>query len=208
MQRHRTLVLATLLLGGAALPRLGAQSPVAPADVATLRPGDMLRITVWENPAMSGEFEVAPDGTLRHPIYNRLRVGGVPVDGVRGEVDAFVRKFQRDPQVEVEPLLKVMVSGNVRAPNIYSLPPETTLADAVARAGGAAEGGRLDRVSLLRGGRELRVDLSRGADEAPPTIRSGDQIVVPARRNLLRDYIGPLASVSATIFSIISISRR
>lgn len=207
MPRHRTLLLAAVVLACAA-SSLGAQSSVAQEDVPALRPGDMLRISVWENAAMSGEFEVAPDGTLRHPLYNRLQVGGVPVAELRGEVDAFLRKFQRDPQVEVEPLFKVTVSGSVRSPNIYTLPPETTLADAIARAGGAAEGGRLDRVILLRDGRELRVDLSRGADVAPQNIRSGDQILVPARRNLLRDYIGPLASVSATIFSIISLSRR
>ena len=207
MPRHRTLLLAAVVLACAA-SSLGAQSSVALVDVPALRPGDWLRSSVWENAAMSGEFEVAPDGTLRHPLYNRLKVGGVPVAELRGEVDAFLRKFQRDPQVEVEPLFKVTVSGSVRSPHIYTLPPETTLADAIARAGGAAEGGRLDRVILLRDGRELRVDLSRGADVAPQNIRSGDQILVPARRNLLRDYIGPLASVSATIFSIISLSRR
>ena len=41
-----------------------------------LRPGDMLRITVWRHPEMSGDFAVAPDSTLVHPLYQAVRVAG------------------------------------------------------------------------------------------------------------------------------------
>jgi len=44
-----------------------------------LRPGDVLRITVWRHPEMSGEFVVAPDSTLVHPLYQVVKVAGAPL---------------------------------------------------------------------------------------------------------------------------------
>src|SRR5688500_19658141 len=78
-----------------------AQSSAAGEGVAHLRPGDVVRITVWENPSMSGEFEIAPDGTLRHPLYNQLKVGGLPVTELRAPIETFLRQYQREPQVEI-----------------------------------------------------------------------------------------------------------
>lgn len=176
---------------------------------ASLRAGDKLKITVWENEALSGDFEVAPDGTLRHPVYNRLQVVGVPVAELRPRIREFLLTFEREPLVEVEPMVRVVVGGEVRAPSVYYLGPDVTIADAIARAGGVAADGRLDAVTLERDGGRRSLDLTKsGAALAGEQVRSGDQIVVGRRRQLLRDVVGPLASLAATAVALLTLARQ
>lgn len=177
------------------------------STVAMLRPGDALRVSVWNRPEWSGEFEVKTDSTLRHPHYNQVKVAGVPLPEVRSRIESFLSRFQNVP-VEVEPRFKVTVAGEVRAPSVYSLAPETTVADAVAKAGGATERGRLDRVTIVRDGRETLVDLTKPETLAGAlTIRSGDQVLVGRRGSSLREYIAPLASVASFAVSIVTLIR-
>ena len=107
------------------------------------------------------------------------------------------------------PLLKVVVSGEVRAPNVLSVPAETTIAQAVVLAGGPTASANTQRVKLLRDRQEIAVDLSRADSQAATLqIRSGDQILVPTKTNALRDYIGPITSTIAALAAITSIILR
>lgn len=205
--------LATLCLTAA--PRsLLSQSP-APATAGggiALNPGDVLRITVWRKPELSGEFVVAGDGTVSHPLYRDVRVTGIPIEAVEARLREFLMKLEANPQFVVEPLLRVAVSGEVRQPNMYSLRPETSLAQAVAMAGGPTERGRRDRVVLMRQNQQLVVDLHRAdATGAGMPVRSGDQIVVEQQRAVFRDVIAPVVNIlgaTAAVVSVILYSGR
>lgn len=198
---RRTLLLALVLpLAAAALPpRAAAQSTAAAAaDSATLRPGDVIRLAVFRQPEFSGEFPIGPEGTIQHPLLADVNVVGVSRSTVRERVRAALARYERDPSFVFTYLFRIAVGGEVRLPNLYTLPPETTLGQAVAAGGGATEFGRLDRVSVLRDGQETIVDLQRpDAATASMRIRSGDEIRVPRRRNVLRDVIGPVSAVLA-----------
>jgi polysaccharide export outer membrane protein len=205
--------LATLYL--AAMPwSLTAQSPAIPTTPAgvALNPGDVLRVTVWRKPELSGEFVVAGDGTLSHPLYRDVHVAGIPIEAVEARLREYLVKLEANPQFVVEPLLRVAVSGEVRTPNLYNLRPETSLSQAVAMAGGPTERGRRDRVLLLRENQQRIVDLRRAdATGAGMPIRSGDQIVVEQQRAVFRDVIGPVVSVlgaTAAVVSVILYSGR
>ena len=198
----RTAVVALLacVLGA----RAGAQA--TPDSDATLSPGDHVQIAVWRMPELSGEFAVGSDGTITHPLYHAVRVTGVPLSSVESRVRAVLARLDANPQFVVQPLLRVAVGGEVVRPNVFTLPPETSVAQAVAQAGGATEQGRLDHVRLVRGGRVLVVDLTQSGNgrlELP--IRSGDQIVVERRRSTFRDVVAPLGSVIAGIAGVASL---
>jgi protein involved in polysaccharide export with SLBB domain len=179
-----------------------------------IQPGDHVRITLLgDDKNFTGEFEVAPDSTLKHPIYNRLRVGGVPVSMLKEKIVAFVRQYQREPQLEVEALLKVTVSGEIRTPNIYFLAPETNVSDVISHAGGATDRANLDHVVLTRAGRQLSVNVEEVNSSSPlPTIESGDQINVVPRKSALSGLsnLTPVLGVTASLLSItyIILSRR
>jgi len=186
---------------------LAASSGVCSAQVDTpgasiVRPGDHLRITLLsDDKTLSGEFEVAPDSTLKHPLYNKVKVVGVPLPQLRERIASFLRNFQREPQFEVDPLFKVSVGGEVRSPNILFLSPETTIADAVSLAGGSTDRADPNRVTLLRAGRELSLTLKGSGSNRDMLIRSGDQINVAASRNIT----GTMLTIFGAVVSVASL---
>lgn len=194
-----------------------AQGPGASADQVTLAPGDSVRIVVWRKPEMSGDFIVGPDGTITHPLYRAVRVAGVPFSTAEANVRNFLARFEQDPQFVVEPLVRVAVSGEVGRPQVYALRPETSIADAVAQAGGPKETGRRERVRVLRQDssgrqRELFVNLLEPEGTAA-TIRvhSGDQIVVDKKRSFFREIFLPAIGVvgsAASIYLVIDRANR
>ncbi len=176
-----------------------------------LRPGDVLRITVWRHPEMSGEFVVAPDSTLVHPLYQVVKVAGAPLPVVKERLRGLLATYEQDVQLVIEPLFPVTVAGEVRVPNLYRLPQGTTFAQAIAQAGGLTELGRLDRVHVIRRDSDMVIDLARGYSkyEALP-IASGDQVIVARRSgfNFLRDALYPLASLTAAVAAVLAYSKR
>ena len=190
---RRLLLPAVAALLALAHPAPGAAQA---ADSAYLRPGDMVRLSVFRQPELSGDFPVSSEGTLQHPLLSEVRVVGASRAAIRQRLRDALTPYVRDPSFVFDFLYRVTVTGEVRLPNLFTLSPETTLGQAVASAGGITEYGRLDRVRLLRDGRETVVNL-QSPDPAVASMRihSGDQIRVPRRTNLLRDFLGPFAAI-------------
>jgi polysaccharide export outer membrane protein len=206
----RRLALA-LLVSGLAVPPACAHAQVAQAAVAEagLRPGDAVRITVWRRPELSGEFIVDADGGLAHPLYRAVRLTDVSVAVAESRLKTFLATFESNPSFAFEPLLRVTISGEVTRPNLYSLRPETSVAQAVAIAGGNTARARSDRVRLLRDGRTLLVDLSRPESAlAQMRVRSGDQIQVDVRRSVFRDYVTPAVMLTGATAAILNVILR
>lgn len=183
-----------------------AQSQLAEGNF--LMPGDHLRITVIsDDKNLSGEMEVAPDGTLRHPLYNQLRVASIPLSLLKDSVASFLRKFEREPRLEVEPLFKTTILGEVRAPSIYFLAPGTSVSDAIAHAGGLTDRADPERVAVLREGQRLETSLAGPTATPPLTILSGDQISVGASRHVLSTVL-PVIGVAVSVISLILLAHR
>lgn len=198
------------VLTAAAAPPLAAQSRIAARDTnVALQPGDMVKITVWRNAEMSGDFVVGVNGALRHPLYQDVPIAGVPLSEVEARLTKFLTKFEQNPQLVVEPLFQVTVGGEVRTPNLYPLPRTTTISQAVALAGGVTTVGRLDKVKLYRNGQEVDVDLTDPSGRwSNEPIQSGDQLIVTKKGNFFTSFFLPLISVAGAVASIINISTR
>jgi protein involved in polysaccharide export with SLBB domain len=179
------------------------QSPSSDGVDLVLNPGDLLRITVWRRAELSGEFEVATDGSIVHPLYRGLKVAGIPLLVAEERVRTFLNQHEGNPPFVMAPLFRVTVGGQVQKPNVYSFPSATTVSQALALAGGVTERGRLNQVQIFRQGKVLIIDLTRpDARGAQMPTRSGDQITVPHRGSSFRDIIGPLSSVVAALAAI------
>ena len=210
------LVLALLFLVLAAIPAdIHAQNPAPDAQQTTmLAPGDSVRIVVWRKPEMSGDFIIAPDNTISHPLYRAVRVGGVPFATAETNVRNFLAKFEQDPQFVVEPLVRVAVSGEVGRPQVFAVRPETTIGEAVAQAGGPNQFGRQNKVRVLRrdpSGRQRELIVSLLDPESPSaTIRvhSGDQIVIDRRHSFFREIFLPGLGVLGSMASIYLVIDR
>ena len=217
---RRLLVLATLCVPMAtaltALTALtepiGAQvtSPARTASAGTmLRPGDAVRISVWRRPDLSGEYELAPDGSVSDPFYMGLQITNMSLAAAAERVRSFVAQYQDSSRVLVQPLFRVGVGGEVRLPNLYLMRPDFTVMQAVMQAGGPTEQANLSQVELFRDGQRTVINLSdAGGALASQPIHSGDQIVVKRRGNFLRDVLGPLAGTVGAAASIVLVATR
>ncbi|HET7584806.1 MAG TPA: SLBB domain-containing protein [Gemmatimonadaceae bacterium] len=202
--------LAVLCVSSACAPHAQPSQVPVPVDppVVMIHPGDMVHVVVWRQPEMSGDFLVGADSAIVHPLYQRVQVAGVPIDSARARMREYLTRFDADPQFVLQPLVRVAVGGEVGAPNLYSLPLETTVSQAIAQAGGPTERGRLDRVRVVRGGEEFFLDLSRTDTAAVNVpVQSGDRIFITRKRDLLRQWIAPLSSIAGLALAIVRLSR-
>ena len=179
----------------------------------TLLPGDVLRIDVWQQKEYSCECPISSDGTISHPLYRELNVSGLGLSDIETKLRALLGKYLAAPTFDIQPLVRVVVAGEVRQPSIYTVPPGTSVAQAVFRAGGPTDRGRLDQVRLVRGQSVQMLDLTR-PDAAPMNVdvHSGDQILVSRRRSVMQDIVAPSSSILAALAAvtgvIIQLNRR
>ncbi len=161
---------------------LPAQSgPAAASNGVTLRPGDVLKIEIWREEDLSGEFLVDEEGIVTLPLLGERQVTGIPLRRLREELLEAYRVQLRNPSISVTPLRRIHVLGEVNKPGLYELDPTISLAAVVALAGGATPTGDLNRIRVIRGNQIIRKRV--GAAEAVNAIdiRSGDQILVDRR---------------------------
>jgi polysaccharide export outer membrane protein len=204
----RTLVALTLLGFVVLSVPVMAQESRASSNRSVLSPGDSVRIVVWRKPEFSGDFVVAPNGTITHPLYRAVTVGGVPIATAEANVRRFLTQFEQNPEFVMEPLIRVAISGEVEKPQVFAVRPETTISEAVARAGGPTVLGARNRVRVLRldpNGQQSQLmvnltDPSGGSSLIP--VQSGDQIVIDRRKSFMKDILLPTLGVIGSIASL------
>jgi protein involved in polysaccharide export with SLBB domain len=186
---------------------LQAQSAGQPVVYAAdnLRPGDILRLRIWREPDLSGDFPVDTRGMTVLPKLGKFDAASVPPDSLEPRLVGAYSEYLNNPSIEVIPLRRISVLGAVQKPGVYPVDPTMTVADVVALAGGAAPDGRRDRVELRRGEERVVANLKQGSRVADWPIRSGDQLYVPQRSWLSRNagvvvgLVGAAASITIAL---------
>lgn len=155
----------------------GATQPVR--NEYMLGAGDVIRVTVYQNPDLTLETRVSEAGVISYPLLGSVRVGGQTVTEVEKRIADGLRSgnFVKQPQVTVLVMQvrgnQVSVLGQVGRPGRYPLEvADMRLSDVLAMAGGVAPGGAdLVVVAGTRNGQPFRaeIDLARaiGAGNRP-----------------------------------------
>lgn len=137
----------------AALALLSAVGSAA-AD-AVLGPGDVLKITVYNNPDLTTETRVSDAGTVTFPLLGPVEIGGLTSAGAEKklggllESGGFLRKAQVNILITQIQNQQVSVLGQVNRPGRYPIEGRRSVLDLLALAGGIAPEGS-DTVSLIR----------------------------------------------------------
>ena len=173
-----------------------------------LRPGDIVKLTVWREPEWSGEFAVDESGVVTVPRLGPIRVTTMTPQVLRQFLADSLGRFLRNPSIEVTPLRRIQVLGAVRTPGLYPVAPTVAVGDVVALAGGATPDGKPDQVILRRGGQDLRVNLTRGTKLADTPVRTGDQLYVPQRSWINRNAGLVAAGLSAATTLMVALLIR
>ena len=183
-------------------PLLAQDQPKGPAPVSsyTIRPGDVLKITVWGHEDFSGQFTVDESSRLQFPILGDIEVRSQTVAELREKVRSGLEQIFKQPFVTIEPLFRMAVLGQVNNPGLYTVNPTLNVLEVVAMAGGPTQAGNLNKIRLLRGGQEIRLSLAEGSLQ-DIGVHSGDQILVP-RRSFSRDDVSLVLGVVQVALSI------
>lgn len=139
------LISATLWLGacsGNADVVSSGDRYVARSDIEEtymLGAGDKLRMTVFSEPTLSGEFSVSTDGEISLPLIGNVLVTGRTLAQVTTQVQSLLADgFLREPRVSMEIVnyRPFFVLGEVKAPGQYPYASGMTALNAVATAEG------------------------------------------------------------------------
>lgn len=181
---HLALLAMSLSLAsctGTSLPTISAAA--ANAQLAAgyqVGAGDQLRVTVFDEPELTGEFTVGEEGHLALPLIESIDVSGMsPAQLGEAVAERYLTGgYVLSPRVSVEVLVyrPFYILGEVNQPGEYAYSDALTLEQAVAKAGGFTP--RADRGSVILTrqdwGDSRRVEL----DGPPLEIAPGDTISV------------------------------
>lgn len=158
-----------------------------------LGPGDVVRITVFQNPDMTTEARISEEGKITFPLIGQVEIGGVTPAAAEARIAGRLNAggFVLNPQVNMVVVQfrsrMVSVLGQVGKPGRYPIEERSaTVADMLATAGGVLPSGG-DEVIVVRkkGDSEERlvVDLDAGLLTGGPgpkvELENDDTIYVP-----------------------------
>lgn len=145
---------AAVVLGGCA-----ATPPPLPMATTTglsaykLGPGDRLRITVFGETTLTGEYQVTDDGSVAFPLVGNIPAGQGSLVALRDAIQArLAAGYVKDPRVSVEVLTyrPYYILGEVNKPGQYPFVVGLRLDQAIAAAGGFTYRANSRRVFLRR----------------------------------------------------------
>lgn len=199
---------AVLVLLSLPVASLCAQGDSATRRVLTLGPGDKVRVLIWREKDLSGDFAVDETGVLNLPMLGPQPVAALPWDAVRDSLLVLYRRELKAPSVTLTPLRRVLVLGEVTKPGQFYADPTLSLAGIIALAGGASEQGDLHHLRVVRDGVVIQSQLSLETQLQQTDVRSGDQIFVD-RRSWFDRNSAFVASAAISVASIlVTLLRR
>ncbi len=127
--------------GGVSLPtEIAPMRPGNPAEGYLLEPGNRVRITVFNEPNLSGDFTIDPSGTLSIALLGNIPASGTTAKALAKRIEDTLRKdaYLQEPRVaaEVQTFRPFYVLGEVHHPGEFPYVSGMTVLSAIAKAGG------------------------------------------------------------------------
>ena len=147
--------------------------------------GDKLRVTVFDEPSLTGEYLIGVGGDLSLPLIAVISAGGSTVQDISAIIAEKLKTggYVLLPKVSVEILQHrpFYILGEVNKPGEYPFSGDLTFEQAVARAGGFTPRANRRTISIRRQSREnsQRVRLQRRSlEDCPWRHHHGERILL------------------------------
>ena len=170
------LAVCGILLSGVARSATAADEPAY-----KLGPGDKVRVTVFNEKDLSGDFDVSDQGFIALPLIGQVQVSGHTISDVESLItQKYGKDYLVDPHVTVEVLnyRPFFILGEVKNPGSYPYVSGMTVVNAVALAGGYTARANKDRI-YIKHGNDPKAPEQRVEEDSP--VSPGDVIRVPER---------------------------
>lgn len=163
-------------------------------DEYAIGAADTVKVTVRDNPDLTAEAVVRPDGTIGLPLIGEIRAAGMTTTQLRSEIARRATTFVK----EVAPAAvgvtitainsyRFTVAGNVEKPGVFTSARYVTVTEAIVLAGGPNNYASSDDAVIIRATNEgpKRIPINYPAilkGERPEqnlALLAGDMVYVP-----------------------------
>lgn len=203
--------LAMLLLAACAPSTPVALAPL-PDRPWTVLPGDEVRVRVYREAELNGQWVVNGQGDVLLPGLGRMMVLGLTVDSLTAVISRGYARRIIDAVVDVGIVRSLPVLGEVRSPGVYAAEPTMTVQQLVAKSGGlvGTSSGSRPTILLEKGhdGTRYVLAVDQRLDRVP--IDDGDAIIVvdPNRWNRRIDAIARYGSILTIVLQVLLFARQ
>jgi len=178
-------------------PAAAAPQPAAAAaDVGAnsgyiIGASDVLTVTVWREPTLSGSILVRPDGMISLALLGDVQASGLTPLDLANQISQKLKKFYQDPKVSVVVTAinskQVFLIGEVTKKGPVPMTSGMTLLEAISSAGGLTDFANAKKIYVLRNqekGSQIRIPINykaalKGDSNFNLALKPGDTIVVP-----------------------------
>lgn len=176
---------------------------------------DILFVSVWQNPDLSQEVIVRPDGRISFPLVGDIQATGLTISQLDNDITERLKEYIKFPEVSISIKKiggnKVLVLGEVNGPGVYTLTGQKTVLEAITLAGGFTNDATVSSVIVIKGGlsnpKGIRLNLNRPLLKADMrsnlTLQAEDIIFVPKKfianvNYVVNQVLGPLVQGAYT----------
>jgi polysaccharide export outer membrane protein len=200
--RERRARLSHLALAGSILFFLGCAAPPPPPAPAARVVGaareyvigvpDLLEMTVWQQPDLSGSVLVRSDGKISVPLLGDIQAEGLTPEALAEQIQAALSDFVAKPHVDIAVVemnsqVASVIGGGVVRSGTVALQRNTRVIDAIASMGGLTAFAKKSKIRILRdtpeGQIEYPFDYSAFIKGRAPAsnifLEPGDTVIVP-----------------------------
>jgi polysaccharide export outer membrane protein len=173
-------------------PAQAAPGPVPSTDASryVIGPEDVLQVTVWKEPTLSGTFPVRPDGMISLVLLGDVKAAGMTPMQLGADITERLKKDVRNPLVTVVVTgvnsQRIYMVGEVAHVGPIGLVPGMTPLQAIAAAGGLSPFAKSKKIYILRGsqGHQTKIPFNykeafKGDNSQNIQLLPDDTVVVP-----------------------------
>ena len=154
--------------------------PTTPLQIR-LAPGDKIRVTVFGEDRLSGEYQIDNAGSLSLPLAGTIQGAGLTKIELEQAITAQLKsQYLRNPKVTVDVVTfrPFYVLGEVQKPGEYPFRSGLNVLSAIAIAGGATYRAHTSKVMIQRSG---STEMTEYPQSPTVLVMPGDVVRVPER---------------------------
>lgn len=178
--------------------------------------GDSIEVAVYRHDELKRTAKIDISGKIMFPLIGDVVVAGKGVYELRSALQARFSKYIIDPQVFVTVTgvqsQKVIVTGEVTSPGMFTFDTPLSATEAIFKAGGITKNAKSDKVLLIRKGGRGSVSISsfnldrilkKGDNSQERILENGDIIYVPATTIAdLNTFLSQFSQILGTIVNV------
>jgi protein involved in polysaccharide export with SLBB domain len=176
--------------------------------------GDRIILKVVSDTARIDTLFVRADKIIGLPGKAELPLTGVLRSELKDRVTAEILKYVKAQEVDVTPLTRIAVFGEVMRPGYFAFRSDVPITDAIMLAGGPTAAADIDRTVVKRARREYRSAdetrqaVARGLTLDQLGLSAGDELVVGSRRPMISQSVLGMVGVAASLVTVLLAARR